>query len=257
VRWTVGAGQRARWRRRGRPPAVTAPVAAYRRWPMPTGRTRCHDRLSAGRQPPAGSVPAPAAGYPRAACRVSARSGGSGPRLYPRPPGEAGAGRLLALRLRRSCTALVKLSRLGRTRSPALSARPHVPAIPSDVGAGVAAIGYQVVGRQPDTTHPARRNHGRSSPQRGQRRLIGHDQLTSALPSAAIPEGPASGSSQLGIAADSTTGPGSLARQRPAVYVLRLPAAPVLPVRRRTGGRPAQPGNAAAGPDGGRGRRRR
>src|SRR5271166_1710977 len=139
---------------------------------------------------------------------------GSGRRvLYRACPAASGPFSRLLCACDISRSALTNARRPCRTRSPAVGASPHIQAIPAEVGAGAAAIGHRVVGRQVDTTHPAGRDHGRFPPARGQTLSITHDQLTSRPQSVAIPEGPANGQEgKPGIAEGPTTVPRSLAR---------------------------------------------
>ena len=78
-----------------------------------------------------------------------------------------------------SRTALTQASLPGRAASPAVSASPHVQAIPADIGAGGASISHHLASRQANTAHPAVPGDGLLCLLGGQTLMISHDQLPS------------------------------------------------------------------------------
>ena len=80
---------------------------------------------------------------------------GQRPLIYRHWPGGFCVRCLLVWCLRRARGALADGGRSCRTRGPAFGARPRVPAVPAQVGAGAAAIGHHLVSRQADAAHRA------------------------------------------------------------------------------------------------------
>ena len=102
---------------------------------------------------------------------------GQSPLLYRHWPGGDCAPGLLARCRRGSRRALTDGGRSCRTRGPAFGARPRLPAVPAQVGAGAAAIGHHLFSRQADSAHPAGLGAGLSCPVLDRPRLVSYGPL--------------------------------------------------------------------------------